>query len=419
MISISHQSKIIDTKVNLPASKSISNRLLIIHFLMKQTFKIENLSRCDDTNNLNTALTKINSIRANAQDDFMCVDVGEAGTSFRFLSALLAIIPGKYKLIGTSKLLQRPIAPLVEALNLLGAKIKFENNKVGSALLIEESNIDGGEIDLDASISSQFITALMLVAPYFNKGLTIHLKGKIVSSSYIILTKKLMIEFGADVEFMGNTISIKPVPYQYHKSNYHVESDWTAASYWFAFAVLSEKASIFLEGLTNNSFQGDALVAPLFNMYGIQHSFIDDGMQIIKSHHDGFIHIFEFIDNPDLVQTFAFLNAALGLPLQVNQAANLIYKESNRIEALTIELSKIGARLHANNHDDFSIESNSSINSEPVIFETYEDHRMAMSASMLALKFDSIKITNPNVVLKSYPEFWNHLSQAGFTIKQI
>lgn len=419
MISLSNQSKVIETTVDLPASKSISNRLLIIHFLMKQTFKIEHLSDCDDTNNLNLALKNINAKDTIEQNEYMCVDVGEAGTSFRFLTALLAIISGKYKLVGTSKLLQRPIAPLVDALNQLGANINFENNKIGSALLIDESKIVGGDIDLDASISSQFITALMLVAPYFTNGLTIHLKGKIVSTSYIILTKKLMIEFGADVEFIGNTIHIKPVPYQYHHSKYFVESDWTAASYWFAFAALSNKANIFIKGLKENSYQGDALVAPLFNIYGIQSSFFEDGLQITKSKHEGFIHIFDFIDNPDLVQTFAFLNAALDLPLQVNQAANLIHKETNRIEALSNELSKIGVELVVKSNDDFAITCKPFKIQLPLIFKTYQDHRMAMSAAILAMKFDSIQIANSEVVLKSYPNFWNHLSQAGFTIRQI
>ena len=417
MITISHPTKVINANINLPASKSISNRLLVIHFLMNKSFKIENLSNCNDTVDLKNALHQIES--KNNLENKVTVDVGEAGTSYRFLTALLATLPGDYELRGTKKLMQRPMGELIEALKQLGAQISTNDNTGNGPLFITGKTLQGGSIAIDASTSSQFITALMLVAPYFKEGLTIDLKGKVVSLTYIKMTLGLMRAFGAEVHFNDNLIQILHQPYHTSVETFTVEADWTAASYWYAFAAISKECNIVLNGLNEQSLQGDGILAHLFNIYGIQSQFNTIGVTLSKLKGSGFIHVFDFVDNPDLVQTFAFLNTGLGLPLQVNNASNLVHKETDRITALANEIKKIGGLLTVIEGDDFNIESNKPELSEKAIFKTYHDHRMAMSAAILAMVFSKITIESEEVVSKSYPDFWEHLSQAGFEISSI
>jgi 3-phosphoshikimate 1-carboxyvinyltransferase len=417
MITISHPTKVINANINLPASKSISNRLLVIHFLMNKSFKIENLSNCNDTVDLINALHQIET--KNNLENKVTVDVGEAGTSYRFLTALLATLPGDYELRGTKKLLQRPMGELIEALKQIGAQISTNDNTGNGPLFITGKTLQGGSIAIDASTSSQFITALMLVAPYFKEGLTIDLKGKVVSLTYIKMTLGLMRAFGAAVHFNDNLIQILHQPYYTSVETFTVEADWTAASYWYAFAAISKECNIVLNGLNEQSLQGDGILAHLFNIYGIQSQFNTIGVTLSKLKGSGFIHVFDFVDNPDLVQTFAFLNTGLGLPLQVNNASNLVHKETDRITALANEIKKIGGLLTVIEGDDFNIESNKPELSEKAIFKTYHDHRMAMSAAILAMVFSKITIESEEVVSKSYPDFWEHLSQAGFEISSI
>ena len=384
---------------------------------MNKSFKIENLSNCNDTFDLINALHQIES--KNNLENKVTVDVGEAGTSYRFLTALLATLPGDYELRGTKKLMQRPMGELIEALKQLGAQISTNDNTGNGPLFITGKTLQGGSIAIDASTSSQFITALMLVAPYFKEGLTIDLKGKVVSLTYIKMTLGLMRAFGAEVHFNDNLIQILHQPYHTSVETFTVEADWTAASYWYAFAAISKECNIVLNGLNEQSLQGDGILAHLFNIYGIQSQFNTIGVTLSKLKGSGFIHVFDFVDNPDLVQTFAFLNTGLGLPLQVNNASNLVHKETDRITALANEIKKIGGLLTVIEGDDFNIESNKPELSEKAIFKTYHDHRMAMSAAILAMVFSKITIESEEVVSKSYPDFWEHLSQAGFEISSI
>jgi 3-phosphoshikimate 1-carboxyvinyltransferase len=384
---------------------------------MNKSFKIENLSNCNDTVDLKNALHQIES--KNNTKYKVTVDVGEAGTSYRFLTALLATLPGDYELRGTKKLMQRPMGELIEALKQLGAQISTNDNTGNGPLFITGKTLQGGSIAIDASTSSQFITALMLVAPYFKEGLTIDLKGKVVSLTYIKMTLGLMRAFGAEVHFNDNLIQILHQPYYTSVETFTVEADWTAASYWYAFAAISKECNIVLNGLNEQSLQGDGILAHLFNIYGIQSQFNTIGVTLSKLKGSGFIHVFDFVDNPDLVQTFAFLNTGLGLPLQVNNASNLVHKETDRISALANEIKKIGGLLTVIEGDDFNIESNKPELSEKAIFKTYQDHRMAMSAAILAMVFNQVIIEDEQVVSKSYPDFWEHLSQAGFEIISI
>jgi 3-phosphoshikimate 1-carboxyvinyltransferase len=418
MITVSHPTKIISADIDLPASKSVSNRLLVIHFLMGQSFKINHLSACDDTNNLQKALAKLAVDLQSNTDQAIVVDIGEAGTSFRFLTAMLTIIPGKFILTGSKRLLERPIQPLVDAMQQLGASISYENKHPGNPLLINHTLMQGGEIELDAGVSSQFVSALMLIAPYFKKGLVIKLKGKPVSVAYIVMTMKLMQQFGAEVVFSAHEIHIKPTNYLLQSSAYTVESDWTAASYWYAYALLSGQSKIQLKGLYFNSLQGDRLLADLFAMYGVQTHFNNQGVIISKGDHNGYIDVFDFNDNPDLVQTFAFMHAALQLPLQINAAGNLQHKETDRIAALACELKKNGTHLQVKHPDDMRLIFSSANHQGMPIFETYQDHRMAMSASIVGM-MKKVGIKHPEVVAKSYPNFWDHLKIAGFEINEI
>jgi 3-phosphoshikimate 1-carboxyvinyltransferase len=417
MISVSHTTKIIKANIKLPASKSISNRVLVIQFLMKKSFQIENLSECNDTVDLVKAIQKIEKIEPNLNHQSTAIDVGEAGTSYRFLTALLSILPGNYELCGSEQLMKRPILPLVSALNELGAEI-LTNNGTGP-LTIKGKQINGGYVAIDANISSQFITALMLVAPYFNEGLTLELKGKIVSMSYIKMTVTLMRRFGAQVDIEDQIIRIKQGGYQSSIDTFKVESDWTAASYWYAFAALSTECNLELDGLENESLQGDSIASDLFVLYGVKSYFEQNKVMIAKMNNSGFINIFDFIDQPDLVQTFVFLNTSLGLSLQVNNAANLMLKETNRIEAISEEIQRIGAKLVIQSGDDFYVENQSPKLKPNSIFKTYKDHRMAMSAAILAMKFSDIQIAEEQVVAKSYPKFWEDLKLAGFEIKKL
>lgn len=419
MISLSHPSKIVNTEVDLPASKSISNRILIIHYLMHKSFAIENLSTCNDTRDLVHALSQIKHQKTSDASDIHIIDVGEAGTSYRFLTALLATIPGQFELRGTEKLMQRPITNLVNALISLGAKISSKNENFNGPLRIEGTTLLGGAIILDAGISSQFITALMLIAPYFKEGLTINLSGKIVSIAYIKMTMRLMEQFGAAVEFNENVIRVNHGPYQSTLPSYKVESDWTAASYWYAFAALSKESTIVLKGLEQHSLQGDCILADLFSLYGVKSKFTAAEVIINKPHLTGCVTGFDFIDNPDLVQTFTFLNAGLGFPLQVNNASNLRLKETDRILAIAIELERAGGKLSLHTDDDFYIERKQLVHDADIVFETYADHRMAMAIAMLALRFKSITIADEQVVSKSYPDFWKHLTLAGFEISSL
>jgi 3-phosphoshikimate 1-carboxyvinyltransferase len=384
---------------------------------MNKSFKIENLSNCNDTVDLINALHQIES--KNNLENKITVNVGEAGTSYRFLTALLATLPGDYELRGTKKLMQRPMGELIEALKQLGAQISTNENTGNGPLFITGKTLQGGSIAIDASTSSQFITALMLVAPYFKEGLTIDLRGKVVSLTYIKMTLGIMRAFGAEVHFNDNLIQILHQPYYTSVETFTVEADWTAASYWYAFAAISKECNIVLNGLNEQSLQGDGILAHLFNIYGIQSQFNTIGVTLSKLKGSGFIHVFDFVDNPDLVQTFAFLNTGLGLPLQVNNASNLVHKETDRITALANEIKKIGGLLTVIEGDDFNIESNKPEISEKAIFKTYHDHRMAMSAAILAMVFSKITIESEEVVSKSYPDFWEHLSQAGFEISSI
>lgn len=406
---ISKKEKTIRGKIKLPSSKSISNRVLIINALSYNPFPASNLSDSDDTKVLFKALFSNKST----------FDIGHAGTAMRFLTAFLSKIVGEWTVTGSARMKQRPIGILVDALNQLGAKIEYMENNGFPPLKIYGSHLKGKTIELDGSISSQYISALLMIAPTIENGLILKLKGEITSRSYIELTLKLMQQFGIQYKWTGNQIT---VPEQkYLPLEYTVEADWSGASYWYQMAALSNTCDLFLENLKLDSLQGDSKIAEWFEKFGVVSKQSENGVRIVngKQNLPGKLTL-DFIENPDMAQTFACLCVALKIPFHFKGLKTLKIKETDRIAALQNELAKIGAILEE--PENGALIWNGKINplksnKIPEIL-TYHDHRMALAFAPMALAGYTFYIENPEVVSKSYPNFWDDLKTVGFNIEK-
>ncbi|MFC2113264.1 3-phosphoshikimate 1-carboxyvinyltransferase [Bacteroidota bacterium] len=393
--------------ISLPASKSISNRLLILNALSEGTGTLENLSESDDTRVLQEGLKSGEGT----------IDIGHAGTSMRFLAAYLSISPGEYILTGSSRMQQRPIGKLVDALTGLGASISYLVTTGYPPLSIKGHPLDGGEIRVDSSISSQYISALMMIGPVLNNGLTIHLENLVVSASYIHLTKNLMKEMGIPVKYTGTTIE---VPFQKYKGkDMRVEGDWSAASYWYALAALAEKADLEIRGLQKNSYQGDSVLPELFHPLGVETTYTKVGIRLRKIRRPITNFEYNFGDSPDLVQTMAVLCSLLDIPFRMTGTTTLKIKETDRINALQTEIRKLGILIETDpNGAWISWDGKKSPNIPGDIqIKTYQDHRMAMAFAPAAVIFPGLVIEDPGVVNKSYPGFWKDLEMVGFDIQ--
>ena len=396
--------------VKLPASKSISNRVLIISAISYSPFPIQNLSDSDDTRVLGEALN------SNTNK----FDIGHAGTAMRFLTAFLSKIVGEWEVTGSARMKQRPIKILVDALSELGAKIEYTENEGFPPLKIYGSHLKGKTITLDGSISSQYISALLMIAPTIENGLTLKLTGNITSRSYIELTLKLMARFGIKYQWAGNEIT---VPEQnYFPMDFTVEADWSGASYWYQTLALSETGEIFLENLQLNSLQGDANIAGWFEQFGIQSIQKKNGVLLSKPEHIQPEKLtLDFIENPDIAQTMACLCIGQKIPFHFTGLKTLKIKETDRIAALQNELAKFGAVLNEPQHGELEWDGKfdaSGAEKIPLI-ETYHDHRMALAFAPLALAGYTFQIKDPMVVTKSYPNFWNDLQNAGFKTAEV
>lgn len=392
--------------INLPASKSISNRALILNALSLSASDIANLSDCDDTNVMVEAFRSGNSL----------IDVKAAGTSMRFLTAFLAITPGEWIITGTERMKERPIHLLVDALISLGARIQYLGKIGYPPLKIKGTSLDGGEIFLSGDVSSQFISALLMIAPTMNKGLIIHLEGDIISVPYIKLTLGMMAQYGVKTHWDGRTIKIYPE--EYKATHYIVESDWSAASYWYEMAALLDDSRIELKGLFRDSMQGDSKVSDLFLDLGVATEYTKDGVILTKTGRKTKKLFHNFVSEPDLAQTFAVTCCMMEIPFMFTGLQTLKIKETDRIEALKNELKKLGYLLY--DREDSILEwdgERCEPEANPVI-KTYEDHRMAMAFAPAAIKLDHINIAEPKVVTKSYPHFWDDLKSVGFTIEE-
>ncbi len=403
-------------RILLPSSKSVSNRVLIINALSGNDELPLNVSDCDDTN------VMINWLKERPQT----IDVGAAGTAMRFSTALLALTDGEHIITGSTRMRQRPISVLVDALRSIGADIDYLEQEGFPPLKINGKNsLEGGEISLRGDVSSQYISALLMIAPYLQQGLTLHLTDNIVSRAYIDMTVDLMTEFGADVKWTDDaTIIVRKGAY--NKQKYVVESDWSASSYWYEILALSDEAtSVFLPNLMPESLQGDAAVADIFEQLGITTDFLLDAhdnccARLSKTDEIAASFQYDFTEQPDLAQTFAVTCCMMNIPFHLKGLSTLRIKETDRLEALKTELAKLGFDIQVLNDSELLWDGKRRILTDEqlasIAIDTYDDHRMAMAFAPIALKNGTLTINHPEVVTKSYPHFWNDLQTAGFCI---
>ncbi len=405
---ISRPATILKTAVRLPASKSISNRLLIINALAGSGELPQNLSDSDDTRVMLEALSSNHELK----------DVEHAGTSMRFLTAYFSSRPGKVILTGSDRMKKRPIGPLVDALRILGAEISYAGNEGFPPLEIHGSRMKGGEINIDGGISSQFISALLMIAPTMQQGLVLRIGGDLVSSSYVKMTLELMADNGAQYRWDKDTITV--LPGTYAVGDYRVESDWSGASYWYVMALLEEHARVRLSFLRNDSLQGDSALVNIFHGLGLVSEFRRGQLDLTRLAriHPG-IFSYDFTNSPDIVQSMAVALCMAGIPFMFTGTQTLRIKETDRVRALQNELKKLGYVLESDRKGSFLAWNKQCCepDSDPVI-ETYHDHRMAMAFAPAALVLGHIRIKDPMVVTKSYPQFWKHLQKAGFRITE-
>ncbi|WP_299987078.1 3-phosphoshikimate 1-carboxyvinyltransferase [uncultured Pontibacter sp.] len=401
-VTLSHPTGILKGRVQLPASKSEANRALIIAALAGGESKLENLSEANDTQLLQRLL----------KSDSDTIDAEDAGTVMRFLTAYYAVTGQQKTLTGTDRMCQRPIKVLVEALQELGAGIAYLGEEGYPPLQISGFKGSGKkQLKVRSDISSQYISALIMVAPLLPDGLELELEGKISSRPYIEMTLALMQHFGVEASFEENMIR---VPNQkYNPATFAVESDWSAASYWYSMVALAKEADVTLLGLREDSHQGDKAIVDIMRRLGVHTEFKQEGVRLTKKHAEKRV-TFDFSNCPDLAQTVVALCAALGIAVEMTGLESLRIKETDRIQALQIEVLSMGASLEERTPGVFQMNPTLLTNRE-LNFRTYEDHRMAMAFAPIAL-LQPIQIQEPHVVRKSYPRFWEDLEKMGFEV---
>ncbi|MDX1912321.1 MAG: 3-phosphoshikimate 1-carboxyvinyltransferase [Saprospiraceae bacterium] len=403
-------------EIALEGSKSITNRALIALALAgaRPADWLTNMAASKDSETLIGML---------AQTDGP-YDAGDAGTSFRFMTAYLALRPGKQVLTGSARMLERPVGPLVEALRALGADIRFLGKEGFPPLEIGAISNTGNFVSVAANVSSQFLSALLLIAPYLPQGLVLQPDGPLVSRPYLEMTLRLMQYFGAAADWQGDRLVVQPGGYQPRPLT--VEADWSAASYWYALAALAPEADLRLRGLQAQSWQGDAVLADMMERLGVRTEQGENEVRVIKTGaaHRSFFE-YDFLECPDIAQTLAVVCAGLGVNGLFSGLETLRIKETDRIGALKTELAKVGVtfvRLPAQfnkkapDKQFYHLNGKADLSSLPR-FSTYGDHRMALSFAALSM-LGPVEIEHPEVVGKSYPGFWQHLAQLGFLIER-
>ena len=397
----------IDTVIQLPSSKSISNRVLIMNQLSGNKIQLINLSDCDDTRVMVKALNNRSDI----------TDIHAAGTAMHFLTAYYASTDNRTILTGTERMKHRPISILVETLQKLGADMQYMDEKGYPPLRISGKQLAGGEIALQGNVSSQYISALMMVAPYMQNGLKIHIEGDIISQSYILLTMELMRQFGAKIDQEDDrTLNIQPSTYT--GDTFTVESDWSAASYWYEIMALAPGCdnSVVLPYLYSDSLQGDSKVSRYFEPLGVGTTFKDNAIQLNNTGVRCESYEADLSNQPDLAQTIVVTCAMLKIPFHITGLQTLRIKETDRIKALVTELKKLGVNLQKKNGNTLLWNGETEAPAPNPVIDTYEDHRMAMAFAPCAFLHEKLNINNPEVVSKSYPRFWKDLQHAGFKI---
>lgn len=396
--------------VNLPASKSISNRALVLQALAHGRLPLENLADCDDT----TVIIKA------FQEGGKVIDIKAAGTAMRFLTALYSTQPGTHIMTGTERMKQRPISILVEGLRQLGAQIDYIEQEGYPPLRITGVQLKSKELTLPGDVSSQYISALLMIAPTLPQGLTLKLTGKVTSLPYIDMTLKLMKDFGITANRDNHqepmTISVQAGSYQ--DIPYIIENDWSAASYWYEIVALSQdpQAQVSLPHLKIDSTQGDCKGAELFSRLGVQTDYTKEGICIYKQGRLPQRVDTDLQEIPDLAQTFAVTCCMMDIPFRFSGLHTLRIKETDRISALINELHKLGYVLSAEGDNTLQWNGEKCQADDVPIIATYDDHRMAMAFAPVSLKLPNITIEHPEVVSKSYPHFWDNLQQVGFVL---
>ena len=395
-------------KVNISGSKSESNRILILKSIFKN-ITIRNLSQSDDTNILEKSLESLN-------DE---INVGHAGTSMRFLTAYLSTINNrKFILSGSKRMHERPIGVLVEALNLIGFNIKFLEKTGFPPLEIFGKDNLNDSVKLKSSVSSQYVSALALIAPSLENGLKIELDGQIISRPYIDMTISILNKIGVEASFLKNIIDVKPTR-KIKDCTYVVESDWSSLSYFFSIVALAKNLDFSFSYFIPDSFQGDINVCKYYKLFGVKYKFDGNNILVYKVKNFNYPKKIEIDlnDNPDLAQTIIVTSFGLNIPTKLTGLSTLKVKEADRLIALHNELSKLGANCIVNN-DSIEIIKSSGLIKKNIQINTYEDHRMALSFAPLSLLIP-IVIKNPDVVSKSFPNFWETLEKLNFSINYL
>jgi 3-phosphoshikimate 1-carboxyvinyltransferase len=398
--------EMLETQVSLPLSKSISNRALVINALTDGALPLKKVAKCDDTDVMVAALSS----------DEACVNIGAAGTAMRFLTAYYSSQPGREIVIdGTERMRHRPIAVLVDALRACGATIEYAGEECYPPLRISGKKLHGGNITLSASVSSQYISALLMIAPTMEQGLRLTLEGDIISRPYIMMTLSMMRQWGVESEFVGNIITI--APQKYAPIDFEVEADWSAASYWYEIAALSS-GDVSLQGLNSRSVQGDSEILKYFEGLGINTHFNDEMVELEPSPDLVPRLNLDLSDQPDLAQTIVVTSCMLGIPFHITGLSTLKIKETDRLEALRTEMLKLGMVLTIERDSELIWDGTRRPIYEFPVIDTYEDHRMAMAFAPVSIFIPGIVINNIEVVSKSYPDYWQHLQDAGFKFQE-
>ncbi len=441
--------------ISLPASKSISNRMLLLRTLSGGRIRLHNISDCDDTIAMEQGLksAKVRELESSEGQLPAIIDIGAAGTAMRFLTAYFATTEGQDVVItGTERMRHRPIGVLVDALRSMGADISYDGEDGYPPLHIKGRQLEGGTISLPGNVSSQYISALLMVAPAMQKGLTLNIVGEVISRPYICITTSLMRRFGISIEEPDNhTIIVRPGKYQ--GGEYTIENDWSAASYWYEILALAPQGEVRLHGLFADSLQGDSCVSRLFEPLGITTEFDENGAVLrkssrvnsqwsmpkasraarrlsaepvptSKSRESEAAIINDLTTCPDLAQTMVATCCGMGVAFRFSGLQSLRIKETDRLLALRQELGKLGYQI--NEHGGSVLESGAKkseiANSHlsDISIDTYNDHRMAMCMAPLAvLCEDGLIINDAQVVSKSYPTFWDDLKTAGYGVERL
>lgn len=400
----------IEGEIDLPASKSISNRVLLLNALCAKPGRLSNLAQCDDTDAVLSAL---------AQPDASEVNIGAAGTAMRFLTAYFATREGREVVIdGTERMRQRPIGVLVDALRQLGANIEYVEAEGYPPLKITGTRLHGGALTVCGSVSSQYITAILLIAPVIG-GIALTIEGEIMSRPYIDMTLALMARYGVKSEWRDNVIHVPAG--EYTALDFTVEADWSAASYWWAMQAIVPQSRITLKGLEPQSLQGDSRIAELMSQMGVTDNWCGRYLDLRS---DGGVGcccstFADLSGTPDIAQTLVVMLCLMGRPFRITGLRTLRIKETDRLEALRIELRKLGYVVKVEGDDAISWHFETTAAEASPHISTYHDHRMAMAFAPAAIRFPGLIIDDAQVVSKSYPLFWEHLRQVGFKIEEV